>query len=126
MLMHGDDAEGPLFAVMLGDGDVLAFDEVMTIELEDRFVIIGVHAVVVEQPAVAPAMDQMADLVVLAFPESPDRAFRTHRTPGVMIQSAVVAQRRAKLVPAPAPPCVGGKRKGGKDNKGTDKKVLAH
>lgn len=54
--------EWPAHAVMLGDGDILADDEHMLVEAEDRFVVF-ISRLVRESPPAISAMDERAMLV---------------------------------------------------------------
>lgn len=61
---HLGDPEGPLDAVVLGDRDVFTNGEAVTIEPEDRFLLVA-RVVVAERPVVATVMNEAAVSVFL-------------------------------------------------------------
>ncbi len=96
---HEDDPEGALHAVMLGDRDVVALLEAVLLQLEHGLVVLLGARVVGKGPAPAD-LDDLAGLVVLAFPEPPHRAVLLVRFPGRRIEPPVLVERQVQLVAA--------------------------
>jgi hypothetical protein len=72
---------------MLCDGNVFAWDEVVTVESEPWLIVIATLVVVVKNPTTASAMHQVPQLALLARPEAFyaaafPRAYATHRQGG--------------------------------------------
>src|SRR5580765_1931532 len=84
---------------MLGDRDILALDESMLVETEDRLVILFTRSIG-KQPPVPAMMQQLAVLIFGMLPESPDRAFILVHLPLSRIESSVGIQRSLEFVAA--------------------------
>src|SRR5262245_16203350 len=69
-VLDRDDPEGALGTVMFGDGDVITRNEVVAVEFEPRFIVIGTLRIVIEGPAATRATHQISQFVPLTRPEA--------------------------------------------------------
>jgi hypothetical protein len=90
------DPEGTGHAIMLADGDIVARNEGMTIELEE-WLVAGLAGVVIEAPAMT-HMTEHAVLGMFAAPETADAAMLFFLTPCIGIHMAVGGQGCDELV----------------------------
>jgi len=83
---------------MFGDRDVLSGHEVVTIELETRFVVVRSLGVVVERPAAAAAVHKTPKLVLLPGPEPPYPTALAHGAPLVGEEVTPFVERSGELI----------------------------
>ena len=87
-----------MHAVVLRDRHVLALNEPVPIEAEDRLILLFLHPVVVEGPVLAAVVQELTIFVVLAVPEAMDPARSTLAPPTLEVEVTVAGERRYELV----------------------------
>src|SRR6478735_3892770 len=97
-ILDGDNDEGVELAGGVADGDIFTWVEHVVGELEAGFVVFLAGEVVVKGPGAAGAMDEMADVFLLAAPETDDAAAVAVFLPGLGVEMAGVVERRAEAV----------------------------
>jgi len=83
---------------MFGDRDVLSGHEVMTIELETRFVVVRSLCVLLSLRAAAAAVHKTSKLVLLPGPEPPYPTALAHGAPLVGEEVTPFVERSGELI----------------------------
>ena len=102
---YRDDLERVRLPIIVLDRDVFALDEAMLMQMVAGFLVAGPILIVVDHPGratrAARPMDQNALALAILGPEAADTAIGTPVRPFLLIETALLVERRGDLVAVP-------------------------